>query len=449
MDKFINRITDVWDYPKLSIYRNEYNKNFLSYLEESPSNRELRLYIHIPFCNSFCSFCQFYKERYPKKSEFLQRYFRAVFRELEYYAQKLYIRNSIVTSIFMGGGDPSIIPTEIFEELMKRIHNLYNVSDDVSISVEGNVINLLNRERLETYKKYNVSRISFGVQTFDPEIRRKLLLKPTYEQICTLVKLIKAIKIKSFAFDLMYDLPEQTDEILSKDIELAVDLESDYIDFYSLNLYPNTKFYQDIYEKRKFLVKPSKEREYKQNILIQNKMKELRYKQVISCTYSNKYELPHPGLYHFLCNGNMLGIGPSARNYMEGHSHRNYCSINKYMEALENGQLPIETGMILNNEEICRRKLIFEINLLKISGDLIEPLEGASKVVDDLIKLGYIVREGRNYILTESGRPWVGNIQKCFFSEREAKSDLVNFVKSVKEGRSAYNQDFMSVKNTI
>lgn len=445
--KYKNRITDVWDYPKLSIYNNQIEKDehYFDFLDEPNSNGDFRLYIHIPFCNSFCSYCQFYKEPYKKYENALEAYFNNVIKELNTYAKKKFFADSTITSIFFGGGDPSIIKYEYFELLMKTIYDNFNVCEKPSISIEGNIKNLLDEKRLEMYKKHNISRISFGVQTFNEDIRKKLLIKPTIDEIYTIAERLKAYQFESFAFDLMYNLPNQTEKDVEEDIKKAIALGSDYIDFYSLNLYPNTKFYKDIYENNKFKIVPTKERELAHNRLIQNIMTEEGYKQVISCTYSNKFETPHFGLYHYLQGENMLGIGPSARSFLNGHGYRNVCSVDAYSEMLQSDKLPIETGVIISDAEQDRRLIVLGINLFKVKKALVEKLPDITDKMNQLIDFGYIYEDGENYCVSDEGRAWVGNMQKTMFSEEIASKDMTNFLRAVKDGRSAYNQDFMSI----
>lgn len=446
---FEKRITDVWDYPKLSIYNNQIKSkegyfDFLDKVEEN--NKGIRLYIHIPFCTSFCSFCQFYKEPFNKNEAYMDDYFSSVVKELKYYSEKAYIKSQKVTSIFWGGGDPSIIDYKHFKLLMKAIYENYNVTDDVSFSIEGNVRSLLDENRLKMYKEYGVNRISFGIQTFDEDIRKKLLLKPSLAEIDKVVEMISKINIDSFAFDLMYNLPNQTEEIIVKDIERATKYNSNYIDFYSLNLYPNTNFYKDIYERQVYEIKPDKYRELIQNKIIHKEMLKKGYSQVLSCTYSKEHDLPHSGLHHYLTGGNMLGIGPSARSFLNGRAFRNVCSVEKYSEMINSNIKPIETGVFISNEELQRRLAILSVTLLKIDKKLINNIEDLKTKVDGLQKSGYMVDKGNYFEITEEGTPWIGNVQKMFFSDEESSKDVSNLLKAIKEGRSAYNQDYMSIR---
>lgn len=445
--KFGNRITDVWDYPKLSIYNNQINnrEDYFEFLNEENDDKGVRVYIHIPFCRSFCSFCQFYKEPYHDDEEFLDRYFNNVLKELEIYSVTPYLSSQTVTSIFWGGGDPSIIKYKYFTMIMESIRKLFKVSENTSISIEGNVKNLLDENRLKLYKDYGVNRVSFGVQTFNEQIRKKLLVKPTLKEIDKVVDLINKVGIESYAFDLMYNLPDQSIDDIKSDIEKAVSYDSDYIDFYSLNLYPNTNFYKDIYEKNRFESKPSKKKELEQNRLIKQMMTQKNYNQVLSCTFSKKYTKPHPGLYHYLTGGNMLGIGPSARSYLDGKAFRNVCSVENYITSLEKGNKTIETGTIIDDIEKKRRLAILSVTLFEINKEIVKSIPDLKVKIDQMIKLGYIAEKEDKYIITDEGNPWIGNIQKALFSDDIASKDVSNFLHAIKDGRSAYNQDYMSI----
>ena len=448
INKFTNRIAEIWDYPKPSKYDNEAisREGYFEFLKEKPKSNDIRLYIHIPYCMSFCSFCQFFKEPYPKEKDKIYDYFECVKAELEYYSKTKYFQESRIVSIFFGGGDPAIIPNQVFDSLMNCIYENFMVDEDISITIEGNVRNLLDYEKLNLYAKHKVTRISFGIQTFDEELRKKFLIKPTLEQIYRLTKMIKEYPSINFAFDIIYNFPDQTNDILLNDIKMADSLNPEYIDFFSLNLYPNTRFYKDIYERGRYEIPPNKKIELEQNKLIQRQMSELGYRQVISSTYSKVRDLPNPGMYHFLCNRNTLGIGPSARSYLDGHAFRNICSIEEYCNLINSNEFPIDTGKILSDLEIDHRAMVNYANLLKIPQKLVEKYEDTFDTAKQLVELGYLSKTNTDYIVTEEGKAWVGNIQKCFFSKEEAEKDMKNFLLAVKSGQSAYNQDYMLVQ---
>lgn len=447
--EFKKRITDIWDYPKLSLYNNQIDSEYFDFLEDVPSNQEkgVRLYIHTPFCNSFCYFCQFYKEPHPKNSEKFEKYYKALKKELEYYAKTPYFENSVITSIYWGGGDPASIDIKYFIDINNYIKENFNLDPNVSVTLEGNIINLLNEKKLITYKENGISRFSFGIQTFDENLRKKLLIKPTISQIYELVELFKKLNITKYTFDLMYNLPDQTMDMLKKDLELAIQLNPEYIDFFNLNMYPNTAFYDAVYKKGNFEIVPDKEREHDMLKTINEFMDLQKYNHVLSVTYSKKEKKPHIGLFNYLKGADMLGVGPSARSFLNHNKgYRNICSVDKYIEIINEGNLPVETGCKLTKGEIDTRNMVISPTLLEIEKDNIHNLKAVKEKIQCLINSGYLSESDTSYKVTTEGKFWIGNIQKYFYDNNYSKAEFKNFLKAVKDNKSAYNQDLMWIK---
>lgn len=447
---FSNRITDVWDYPKLSTYNNQAGDpsyfHFLSGRNQS-FTRDMRLYVHIPFCKSFCSFCQFYKE--PCSNEgLMKQYVEAVIRELAMYAGTRYMAEARITSIYFGGGDPSCLKLEHFQQLISAIHSLLPVDEKVSITVEGNVMFLLNPERIALYQENRVSRISFGVQTFNEGLRKKLLLKPTLDDIHRLVQLFHDMKFPDYTFDLMYNLPDQSMDDLAADLEMALALNPHFIDFFNLNIYPNTRFYDSIYKQEKFEIKPSKAAEYRMVKHIGEHMREAGYNHVCSVTYSKREEEAHLGLRQFLLGSDMLGIGASARSFLHNKPFRNVCSVEEYLKKTGEGQFPVETGLLLEEEELETRRMVLFPTLLKVKVQDIPDREDMIRKIGALIHSGYLEASAGYVRLTEEGKCWVGNIQKYLYADKWREKEFATFLASVRAGKSAYNQDFMGVSKT-
>lgn len=403
---FSNRVTDVWDYPKLSIYNNEKERdpNYFAFLstDNKSFTRDMRLYVHIPFCQSFCSFCQFYKEPC-NNEEMMRQYVDAVVKELQFYAGTRYMSDATVSSIYFGGGDPSCLKYEYFEQIMAAIKRDFRVTSDVSITVEGNVKFLLDRHRLAMYMEHKVSRISFGVQTFNESIRKKLLLKPSLTDIHHLIGLFKDFHFSNYTFDLMYNLPDQTIDDLASDIEQAIQLDPHFIDFFNLNIYPNTRFYETVYQKDVFKLKPSKANEYRMVKHIHEDMTRRGYDRVCSVTYSRREREPHFGLKQFLQGSDMLGIGASARSFLYNKSYRNVCSVQQYIGLVEENRLPVETGLSLGEEEISTRRIVLFPTLLRMKQEDLPDRTDFLDKINILIRSGYL-EEDEDYIrLTVEG----------------------------------------------
>ena len=301
--EFIYPITETWDYPKISQVNNNYGQGYHDFLNSHTEGNEIRIYIHIPFCNSFCLFCQFYKEPFPKNTGIIASYLESLLKELSFYSTKEYFSNKTVSTIYFGGGDPAILSGEDITDIIRYIRQSFNVSDDVEVSMEGNVKNLLDKHKLQVLKDAGVTRLSFGVQTFNEYVRKKLLLKPSLKDIDDLVALLNIYFPNRFTIDLMYNLPEQSYEILRDDLYRAISYQAQYIDIYNLNIYPNTVFYDRVLYRDEYTIKPTKEREKEMVEMINSFFLEKGYNIVLSCTYSKTEKLPNKALYHYLRGG--------------------------------------------------------------------------------------------------------------------------------------------------
>ncbi|MNI32285.1 Oxygen-independent coproporphyrinogen-III oxidase 1 [compost metagenome] len=290
-----------------------------------------------------------------------------------------------------------------------------------------------------------MSRISFGVQTFDENIRKKLLLKPSLKDIHQLVEWFDELHFPNYTFDLMYNLPDQTMDSLAADLEQAVSLNPHYLDFFNLNIYPNTRFYKTVYEKKVFQLKPSKTNEYNMVKYIRDYMNSAGYNHACSVTYSKTEQEAHFGLKQFLQGSDMLGIGASARSFLYNKPYRNVCSVEEYIAVLGENRLPVETGLSLQEEEIATRRFVLFPTLLKIRQEDIPDRRAFHDKIEILTASGYLETAGEYVQLTDEGRNWVGNIQKFLYEDKWRQAEFSTFLASVKAGKSAYNQDYMGI----
>ena len=201
---------------------NKYRRLFVieNYSEE---DKPVRLYIHIPFCQSFCCFCPYYKEPYNKlssadKDEFVD----ALITELTYYAQMSYFQEHLIGTIYFGGGDPGLIEGKYISRILEAIHKNFNMSKITQITMEGSVLALIDRNNWKVYKNFGVNRISYGVQTFSEKLRKELRLKPTLADIENVVDMVRNYEFQDHSIDLMYNIPDQTIADVIADVKQAV-----------------------------------------------------------------------------------------------------------------------------------------------------------------------------------------------------------------------------------
>ncbi|MGI6644245.1 MAG: radical SAM family heme chaperone HemW [Bacilli bacterium] len=187
------------------------------------------LYVHIPFCNSICYYCDFTKVIY--KKEWVSEYLEALKEDLKRFS----ITN--LKTIYVGGGTPTSLSLDELEILLKTLEPY---SKDVKeYTFEANVESL-TKEKLLLLRKYNVNRLSIGVQTFNDKLLKFIGRKHTSEDVIKTINLAKNLSFNNISIDLIYGLPFQTLEDVKSDVTRALSLPITHISTYSLLINPST-----------------------------------------------------------------------------------------------------------------------------------------------------------------------------------------------------------------
>ncbi|MBR6403072.1 MAG: radical SAM protein [Eubacterium sp.] len=417
----------------------------MSYLNQAPSNDlPVNIYIHIPYCNSFCFFCPYYKVRYSSLSDDdIKPLIEAIKTELKMYSETEFFKKNKVTSLYFGGGDGAIIDVKYLQELLDTVVKNFTITEDFVVSLEGHVWSLSNEEKLDWFKSIDGKHLSFGVQTFNENIRKKVFLKPSEEEIYNLSDLLHNKGLDCFSFDMIYNFPDQTLEDIDVDIEKSIKMDAEYIDIHNLNVYPNTKFEQVINEGKYFSTKPTNEME----VLMYEKYIEgyekKGYKHLGSIYFSKKREKPFKTFINQSRSNPVLGIGPSARTYIERRSYRDCCSVKEYIKRISEYKFPIEAGNIATQEEDMERVMVFFPQLGYIEKEYIPQDKKILDKIEILHKNGYVEWENDVLKLTHRGKIYCGNVASYFFSEKQKEYNLKTVVKSMIDKTNPYNQDNM------
>ena len=191
------------------------------------------LYIHIPFCESICDYCDFTKLQY--FHNFAVKYINALKQEIT--SKNI---NYKLQTIFIGGGTPTSLEDDLFLDLLSYLHSY--VGKDTEFSIECNPESL-TKSKLEMMKQYGVNRISIGVESTDNKILKSINRKHTFEDVKLAVKLAKEMGINNINLDLILGLPNVTMNRLTKDIENLISLEPTHISCYGLTVHEHTVFY--------------------------------------------------------------------------------------------------------------------------------------------------------------------------------------------------------------
>lgn len=301
----------------------------------------LGIYIHIPFCKSKCSYCDFLSF-VPKSEDEKNRYVDYLIKEIGLYS-KLYGKRC-VDSIYFGGGTPSLIGTKNVNRIMEAIYSGFNVLDHSENTLEINPGTTDEHLYKEIYKT-GINRASLGLQTSDDRIIKTLNRTSSFKDFLKAVNELKESGIKNISADLMLSLPGNTEERELKDAKLISELGINHISAYSLIVHENTPIYEDI--KNKKLILPSEDEERKSYHDLSNFLSEIGYERYeISNFAKSGFESRHNKKYWNLDEYLAFGIGASA--FIEGERRKNFSNLKYYYEALERKELPYIVEYVLD-----------------------------------------------------------------------------------------------------
>lgn len=293
------------------------------------------LYVHIPFCEHICPYCDFTKLFYNER--FAKPYLEELFKELDsYHINK-------VKTIYIGGGTPTSLDDEDFEMLLKRVKPF--LSESGEFTVEANVENL-STAKLDIMTRYGVTRLSIGVESTQNSRLKEIGRCHTYEDAITVVNEAKKHNFDSINVDLIYGFEGQSIQDLENDLKNILALDVDHISIYSLIVAPGTVFHNMKYKEQ------NEEDSAKYYELIVKTLREHGYKryEVSNFARNEKYAEHNLTYWH---DEEYYGVGLGASGYVNGVRYENTKSLDKYL-----------SGDYIVSKEIVTKEKDFEYYLL-------------------------------------------------------------------------------------
>ena len=375
--------------------------------------KEISLYIHIPFCKQRCFYCDF--PTFAGKERFREEYIEALVKEIEEKCS-----NYLIKTIFIGGGTPSYLEERELKKLLIKVSKL-NLSENLEYSIECNP-GTINEEKLKIMKNYGVNRISFGLQSCDDELLKKIGRIHTFEEFLDNYHLARKIGFNNINIDLMYGLPNLSIENWKNTLEKICDLKPEHISAYSLIIEEGTAFYS-LYEKDKLKL-PNEEEER-----IMDKLT----KEILNFNGYHQYEISNFALEGKECEHNKvywsldeyIGVGSSSSSYINGYRIVNITSINDYIKKINNNESVI-AEKYKNSIEDEMEELIFMglrmvsgISLLKFKRRFgVDIYSIYNKVIEKNIKDGLLVVEENKMFLTAKGMELSNSVMSDFILDK-------------------------------
>ncbi|MDU5261421.1 MAG: radical SAM family heme chaperone HemW [Clostridium celatum] len=373
----------------------------------------MSLYIHIPFCKQRCFYCDF--PTFAGKERFREEYIDALIKEI-----KDKCSDYLIKTIFIGGGTPSYLEENDLEKLLITVSKL-NLSDKLEYSMECNP-GTVSESKLKIMKKYGVNRISFGLQSCNDNLLKKIGRIHTLEEFLENYNLARKIGFNNINIDLMYGLPNLTIQDWKNTLEKICELKPEHISAYSLIIEEGTVFYK-LYEKDK-LELPSEDDERIMDKITKDILKANGYHQYeISNFALDGKECEHNKVYWSL--DEYIGVGSASSSYIDGYRFTNTSDINDYIEKISNNISVVieryENSIKDEMEEFVFMglRMVSGIDLLKFEKKFGVDINSIYKeVIEKNIKDGLLVVEQNKMFLTAKGMELSNSVMSDFILDK-------------------------------
>ncbi len=202
------------------------------------------IYIHIPFCRSRCSYCDFATDVF-KNEETVERYVSALVKEIEKFEPPEGVTQNTADTIYFGGGTPSLLTPHQLEKILRAVHDKFSFLPHSELTMEMNPATV-TVETLKNYRSLGINRASFGAQTFDDTELKRLGRKHTAADVRETIELLRAADFDNVSFDLIAGLPRQTPADWERNLNEALQLAPEHISLYLLEVHEGTPLAEQI-----------------------------------------------------------------------------------------------------------------------------------------------------------------------------------------------------------
>lgn len=358
------------------------------------------IYIHIPFCKQACHYCDFHFSTSIKKNGELV----AMLCE-EIKLRKGELDSSKIETIYFGGGTPSLLSSEELRQIFHSINSNFVVSKDAEITLEANPDDL-SEEKLQIFKDAGINRLSIGVQSFFEEDLQVMNRAHNATEALESIKLAKQC-FDNISIDLIYGIPEMSNERWKKNIEIALDLGLPHFSCYALTIEPNTALKKMI-EKGK--IKPVDDDAARAHFdILTATLKAHGYIQYEFSNYGREgYFSRNNTAYWF--GKQYLGIGPSAHSFDGSTRKWNVSNNTIYMRAIEKGEVPYEEEVLTTTDRyneyvMTRLRTMWGMDVAEVEALFGEKFK--EHLVNEAakeIELGMLEQKGERLIISSKGK---------------------------------------------
>ncbi len=359
--------------------------------------KETAVYIHIPFCEHKCIYCDFYS--IITKDNVIS-FLQALKKEIKYYAD-LHSSDRIVNSIFFGGGTPSLMSPKYIHEIIELVRKRFTIAGDVEVTLETNP-GTVDKAKLIEFNKIGINRLSIGIQSFDENELKFLTRIHDKQTAIDTVFNAKDAGFENISIDLIFNLPGQTKKIWMNNLITALSLSINHISTYSLILERGTILNKMVLDGKVKIQSAEGGDDYDADLyeitidfLTGNGFNQYEVsnfaKEGFECLHNNSY-------WHYK---DYFGFGTSAHSFIDGRRYWNFSSLKKYISEIEENHFAVAGSEQLSYEQRLNEYVMLALRSSGINLNEMRKLFGNEWLNEEI---GYLEKlEEGNFLIKESG----------------------------------------------
>ena len=398
--------------------------------DPDPRDGPIALYVHIPFCETKCPYCDF--NTYAKIEPLIPEYVDALRREVDIWGDVL--GHPEVSTIFFGGGTPSYLPPDDIGSILDGIAGAFDVSRVRETTLESNPGDL-TQPRLEAYLRFGVDRLSIGVQSLDDRLLGLLGRRHSAAQAIDAYRLALEAGFENVSIDLMYGLPHQSLDDWRRTLSAAVEMRPHHLSMYCLTLEPGTPMEQSVRTGQ--LPEPDPDLAADMYLAAEEALAPLGYRHYEISNWAQPGRESRHNLTYWR-NEAFVGVGPGAHSYLSGNRFHNLKSPREYITrfsvlrptgpGFQHGRLDFESVPVVDAvEPIDRRMEMAETMMLGLRLETgvgvdefaerfgLAPVQAYPEVLDEMEAAGLLQTSSGAIRLTKRGRLLGNEVFSRFF----------------------------------
>jgi len=411
-----------WDLEDFSV--DKWLTSVVESFRESNEKEGISMYIHLPFCESLCTFCACHK-RITKQHSFEKPYIESLLKEWQLYLN-IFEEKPILKELHLGGGTPTFFSPDNLETLLSEIFKTVNISLKNEFSFEGHPNNTTYKH-LDVLYKLGFKRVSFGVQDYNEKVQKAINRIQPFKNVKMVTDYAREIGYTGISHDIVFGLPFQKWEYMENTILKTLELKPDRLAFYSYAHVPWIKGVGQRGFDEKDLPSGEEKRKLYENG--KNLLEKLGYLEI----GMDHFALPHDDLYVSMKKGNlhrnfmgytssktrlMIGLGVSSISDSWSAFAQNEKTLEDYQNKVATGIFPVIKGHILNDEDLLIRKYILDLmcrqEVYWDDVDLLPELKNSISRLKEMQNDGLIEIYEHGIKITELGRAFTRNVTMSF-----------------------------------